>query len=73
MHVATGIVATIDFSEDGRRALISTEFGSRIIPLVSEDLLILARSRLTRGFTPAECAQFFADVACPTLDQLKAG
>ena len=73
MRVPTGIVSTIDFSEDGKHALISTERGPRIIPLDTEDLLTIARSRLTRGFTPSECAQFFPDVACPTLDQLKAG
>jgi len=73
MRVRTGIVSTIDFSVDGKRALISTESGPRIIPLATEDLLIFARLRLTRGFTPAECARFFPDGGCPTIENLRTG
>ena len=73
LRLATGIIATIDFTEDGKRALISTESGPRIIHLDTDDLLTIARSRLTRGFTSAECAEFFPDRGCPTLEQLKAG
>ncbi len=33
-----------------------------------EDAAQLARSVLTRGFTPQECSRYFADEACPTFD-----
>jgi WD40 repeat protein len=71
LRLPTGIVGTIDFSEDGTQALVSTEFGPRIVFLDTDDLLIAARSRLTRGFTLAECAQFFPDAGCPTLEDLR--
>ena len=33
-----------------------------------EDVTQLARSVLTRGFTPQECARYFPDEPCPKLD-----
>jgi WD40 repeat protein len=33
-----------------------------------DDAARLARSVLTRGFTPQECSRFFADQTCPTFD-----
>jgi WD40 repeat protein len=33
-----------------------------------DDAARLARSVLTRGFTPQECARFFPDQTCPTFD-----
>jgi len=73
LRIPTGIVVTIEFTEDGQRILISAEGGPRIVPLETEHLLTIARSRLTRGFTPAECAEFFPDGGCPTLKDLMAG
>jgi WD40 repeat protein len=72
LQVPTGIVGTVDFSEDGKRVLISAEGGPRIISLDTEELLVAARLRLTRGFTTAECARFFPDGGCPTLEDLRA-
>ena len=33
-----------------------------------DDVARLARSVLTRGFTPQECARYFPDEPCPTFD-----
>ena len=33
-----------------------------------DDATQLARSVLTRGFTPQECARYFRDEPCPTFD-----
>ena len=33
-----------------------------------DDVRELARSVLTRGFTPQECARYFPDEPCPTFD-----
>ena len=71
LRIPAGPVGTIDFSSDGRRLLISGIGGPRILPLDLDELLSRARSRLTRGFTSAECAQFFSDGGCPTFEALR--
>jgi len=73
VQIPTGPVATIDFTRDGRSALVSGLDGPRIVPLETDDLLNMARARLTRGFTPAECTRFFPGEDCSTLEELRVG
>jgi WD40 repeat protein len=40
----------------------------RRFPVDMDEVAELARSVLTRGFTPQECARYFADEPCPTFD-----
>jgi hypothetical protein len=40
----------------------------RRFPIDADEVTRLARSVLTRGFTPQECARYFSDEPCPTFD-----
>lgn len=66
--------AAARFFDDDRLLLVTPmETG---IPLVMnldvDDLLESARTRVTRGFTPEECASYKLD-PCPTLEEIRAG
>jgi WD40 repeat protein/DNA-binding SARP family transcriptional activator len=59
-----GIVA---FDPTGTRLAVPSADGSvRVYVLPADELLDLARSRLTRSFTPAECDRYLPGEACPT-------
>jgi WD40 repeat protein len=52
-------VEDLDFSPDGRRLATGSDDGTvRVIPLDLEELLQLARSRVTRSLKPEECAKY---------------
>jgi WD40 repeat protein/DNA-binding SARP family transcriptional activator len=56
----------LEFSPDGR--LLATTSGSgdvRVYAVHLDDLLALARSRLTRSLTPAECQRYLRVADCP--------
>jgi WD40 repeat protein len=58
---------TLDFSPDGRY-LASSSFvdgSTRVYALRIEDLIAIARSRLTRSFTLAECQKYLHRAVCP--------
>jgi WD40 repeat protein len=58
-------LAGIDMSPDGRYVLTAGEDGTLRVFLVSvEDLMELARSRLSRDLTNTECQQYLHSVAC---------
>ncbi len=62
----TGMVVGLSFSPDGRR-LASTEDGGivRVWAVDLEDLVRVAKGRVTRGLTDAECAAYHFD-DCPS-------
>jgi len=57
----------ISFTPDGRRLIISDRDGAvRIFLLRSEELIALAKSRLTRSLTTEECQKYLHVDTCPT-------
>jgi hypothetical protein len=59
-------VGVVAFSPDGTRlAAQSAEGIVRIYATQPEDLIEIARSRLTRWFTPEECRQYLHTESCP--------
>jgi WD40 repeat protein len=59
----------VAFSPDGRRLASSEQFGNvRVWALDIDQLVELARSRLTRGLTDQECRQYLHMAACPPSD-----
>ena len=66
-------IANVEFIDD-IHLFVTSGFGSEaiIITLNTGELLAIAQSRLTRGFTDDECAIYELD-PCPTLDDIKRG
>ena len=61
-------IATMDFSRDGRRLVTSDYFGMiKVYVLDVPELMALARTRVSRQFTSAECWNYFQSVVCPVL------
>jgi WD40 repeat protein/class 3 adenylate cyclase/energy-coupling factor transporter ATP-binding protein EcfA2 len=59
-------VFDVSFSPDGRHLLTAGGDGmARIYTLDVNDLIALARSRLTRALTPQECQQYLHTAQCP--------
>jgi WD40 repeat protein/DNA-binding SARP family transcriptional activator/energy-coupling factor transporter ATP-binding protein EcfA2 len=62
----TAALTDVAFSPDGRRLATSSRDGSvRIYVLSVGELAAVARSRLTRGWTAAECRQYLGGDRCP--------
>jgi WD40 repeat protein len=62
-----GHVDSVAFSPDGKRLATAGADGTvQIYALDIQDLLNLARKRVTRPFTPAECQRYFSGETCPT-------
>jgi WD40 repeat protein len=60
-------IFTMDFKPDGRY-LATSSFGegiTRVYALQIEDLIAIARSRLTRSMTPEECKKYLHRTTCP--------
>jgi len=56
----------VAYSPDGKRLASSSVDGTtRVYAVDVDDLVALARSRLTRWFTPAECKQYLHMDVCP--------
>jgi WD40 repeat protein/transcriptional regulator with XRE-family HTH domain/energy-coupling factor transporter ATP-binding protein EcfA2 len=58
----------ISFSPDGKRLAVGGESGVYVFVLPIEDLVTLAKSRLTRTLTAEECQQYLHVETCP-VDQ----
>jgi WD40 repeat protein/basic membrane lipoprotein Med (substrate-binding protein (PBP1-ABC) superfamily)/DNA-binding CsgD family transcriptional regulator len=61
---------SLSFSPDGRRLAVGTSDAVRVFTLDLEELVAMARARLTRGFTAEECSFFLPEFDCSpeTLD-----
>jgi WD40 repeat protein/class 3 adenylate cyclase len=60
-------VGGVSFSPDGKRLAVGGYSGIYIFALPIEDVVALAKSRLTRTFTPEECRQYLHVDACPVV------
>jgi WD40 repeat protein len=59
-------MTSVAFSPDGTRLAVSAKDGTvRIYVLPIGQLVDLARARLTRSWTSAECQQYFHQQSCP--------
>lgn len=59
-------ITSVDISPDGKQLVTGSADGSvRVYALDIEDLMELARQRLTRRFTDQECQKFLHMDACP--------
>ena len=62
----TAAIYTVDFSPDGSRIVTASRDGTaRVYGIAIEDLIKLARSRLTRTLTIQECQQYLHMDVCP--------
>ena len=68
LHVAyLGVGGKLAFSPDGTRLSYTAADGTvRVLALDIDELVDLARSRLTRWWTPDECAEYLHRETCPT-------
>ncbi|HEY7604008.1 MAG TPA: BTAD domain-containing putative transcriptional regulator [Gaiellaceae bacterium] len=61
----TAALTDLDFSPDGKRLATASRDGTvRVYVLPADELMAVARSRLTRGWTDAECRQYLGG-SCP--------
>jgi WD40 repeat protein len=64
----TNSVNGVAFSPDGKRLATASRDGTvQVYVLELRELLNLARSRITRPFTPEECQLYFQSPTCPPL------
>ncbi|RXH58895.1 WD40 repeat domain-containing protein [Granulicella sibirica] len=71
LHGHSGGVRHATFSADGKKLLTEGNDGFQIFDLDIQDLLNLARIRITRtspAFTEEECKRYFATYPCPLHD-----
>ncbi|MGD0233297.1 MAG: hypothetical protein ABSC55_02045 [Syntrophorhabdales bacterium] len=62
----TSAICGVLFSPDGKRlATASLDGTSRVLALPIEDLLTIAKSRVTRSLTKEECQKFLHIEGCP--------
>jgi hypothetical protein len=54
----------ISFSPDGKQLAVGTEAGVYIFILLIEDLVALARQRVTQSLTTEECQQYLHVETC---------
>ena len=60
-------VTGVSFSPDGKRLAISNTAGeARIYALPIEDIVAIAKSRVTRTLTPDECRKYLHAEQCPS-------
>ena len=66
LQVSSRVVDWVRFSADGSKLVTRDQDGVlRVWALDLDDLVGLARDRLTRGFTAAECRQYLRLTTCP--------
>lgn len=65
LPVESGGVGSISFSPDGKRFAVGGESGISIFLLPIQDVIELAKSRVTRSLTFEECRQYLHVDGCP--------
>jgi len=67
-------VGGVAFIGDGRHLAVSNMATGEllVVTIDNEELIEIARSRVTRGFTDTECATYRID-PCPTLEEIRQG
>jgi WD40 repeat protein len=66
LRVSDQVVERVRFSQDGSRLVTMDRDGvSRVWALDLDDLIALARERLTRDLTAAECREYLRLASCP--------
>jgi hypothetical protein len=73
IYIGETQVQGLAFLDDLRLAVAPQEGGLYVYTLDEAELLLIVRSSLTRGFTPAECERFAFGNDCPTLEEMKTG
>lgn len=64
----SGLVWSVAWSPDGKRLATGSDDGTvQVYAMDINDLLKLARSRVTRDLTPDECKRYFQSEKCPPL------
>jgi len=64
----SGEVFGVAYSPDGKRLATASEDKTvQVYAIDIRELLNLARSRVTRDFTPDECQRYFQSEKCPPL------
>ncbi len=64
----SGSVYGVAYSPDGKRLATASADGTvQVYAIDIHELLNLARSRVTRNFTPEECQRYFQSQTCPPL------
>ena len=65
LPVDGGAAGSVSFSPDGKRLAVGGMSGVQLFVLPVGDVVALAKSRLTRTLTEAECQQYLHVEACP--------
>lgn len=65
MPVESGGTGGVSFRPDGKRLAVGVLSGVYVFVLPMDDLVALARSRLTRSLTVEECQQYLHLATCP--------
>jgi WD40 repeat protein len=64
--VESSDVEGVAFSEDGSRVMVIYSDGRIIVHAIAlDDVIAIARARVTRGFTEAECSTYLHVSTCP--------
>ena len=62
----------IEFIDQDHLLVVSRAGEVLVLTLDEAELMLIARDRVTRGFTPEECATYSID-PCPTLEEIRSG
>jgi hypothetical protein len=65
-------VSIVGFLDDRHLLIVPEEGHARVMTTNVPELLEIARSRVTRGFTAGECDTYHID-PCPTLEDIRQG
>ena len=72
-HPNAATVTSVAFSPDGKRLAASSADGVRIYALPLEDIIALAKSRVTRSLTADECRKYLHMETCPAASSPPGG
>jgi WD40 repeat protein len=66
LPVDSGGAGSVSFNPDGKRLAVGGRSGVYVFVLPVDDVVALAKSRLTRTLTPEECQQYLHVATCPS-------